>query len=325
MDCFSNLIGARGISSSSFSGLYLDQVGITNDVMGNLNPHYDSNEEFFNDMLDFASRDVSRKVITMLGKKLVSTPIKESVRIGRPKKNLELVAQDAGYKKGIQVIIEANDSHLKINLTKLYLSLQSSGNIDVEVYDVDENKLLDTITVTSVANQTTSLSVDKSYTSSRKRLHLAFLYNNVASIKTTTGCEGCGSLFSTKDRFTRTGAVKTNSASIIEDNLSSVSDTGGLGIEYNLECDFEAWVCSMRNYFSNAVLYKTAAEIIRKGLFSTRMSSWTTSKRDDLKETLEELESKYEQELESMLDAIPLPTNSDCFHCRKGQRNIMTV
>ena len=79
------------------------------------------------------------------------------------------------------------NSFVDFYLSELSVHVTSTGNVDVLVYDLFQNKLLDTITVAAIANEVVTVFPNKTYSSDRKNLNLIFVYDStgVNSIQTS--------------------------------------------------------------------------------------------------------------------------------------------
>jgi len=70
----------------------------------------------------------------------------ENFRIGQPEDNLRLIA-GSGYLKGVEIDLCQSRSYLDVFVSEIALQLSATQSVDVLVYDLLQNKLLDTITI----------------------------------------------------------------------------------------------------------------------------------------------------------------------------------
>ena len=196
--------------------------------------------------------------------------------------------------------------------------LQSSGSKTIRVFDLIQNKEIDSFTITAVADEIASVDLLKSYQAHKQRLDLIFVYDaSDAAYETylSAGCKGC----SGGDRFVTYSSIEiAQAAQKIQNNIDGgTGGTGGLSLTYNLECDLEAFVCSMREMFAAPALYLWASEVAKSVSQSDRFNSVVRLPNKNWEEKQEEWEIKFTELLDSRLENLKIPQD-ECFTCRGG-------
>ena len=202
------------------------------------------------------------------------------------------------------------------------------------MYDLFQNKLIDTIPITAVSGQTITVYPNKTYKSVRKELDIIFVYDATAfsSVKTTItsgGCKSCGSGGSlTKlNEYLSTRSITILAADAkTETNLTVAADTGGLSLIYSIQCNYEDWLCTIANAIAMPILFKTGYEIMDYALNnSLRLNTTTTINIDNVKARRDEYNERYQTSIEALLQNIKLPQDEKCFECRRKSKNIVIL
>jgi len=208
--CLNNVINIKSRSCGSdtpSSGLYLDMLGINMDWLNSITQMpYKNGEDLFTNKLEFSAAAISHNIVSRFADKFRANTIVNGQRIGFYNDNLQVVAGEAGYLKGIEVELCNDTSFVDFFLSNISLQTNFSGSVPILVYDLIQNKLLDTLTVTTVAGEVSVLTVNKTYKSNRKQLHLILVYDTTAinsykSYVKKGGCTDC----------TDSGALAVNS------------------------------------------------------------------------------------------------------------------
>lgn len=331
MTCFENLIGLRGLYGGNDVSFYLDQCGITSDLLGNINYTHDELEALLLDLMDEASRFVATQVKTLSYDKFSNIGTLQADRIGHPARNLTSVAAKTGYDAGAVLELYRDVDYVKISIDSISLFVNTTGNVNVLIYDLTEGRLLDTITVAAVSGQMVYKDVNKTYTAQKRNLALGFLYDSSFTSNKTTAlpnqtCSGCSKKSITQGRYvTVAGAKFADGDAKTLENVTYESDTAGVSVTYTVQCDYEQWICKNREVLLLPVLYYTAQHIGEYGLRSSRINEDTTDLRDILGKIRDMAESKYNAEISGAINAMVPPKHSDCFKCKQTSRHRTTL
>lgn len=336
LECFDDIIGLRGTcdTPTSTSGLWLDDIGIDIAELDSvINKSQIDSVNFFENKRDFAIKQIIALIHTHYSDKYRTNSILSSKRIGFGKENQEVVASDATL-KGIEIELCNQDSFVDVYVSELSLQVNFSGLVNVFVYDLFQNKLLDTIAVTTVSGQIVTVYPNKTYKSVRKELDIIFVYDatNFSSVKTTTtltGCKSCGSggSMSKIDAYLTARSISIlNADAKIESNLTATGDTGGLSIIYSIQCNYDEWLCTISNSIALPILFKTGYEIMDYTINnSLRLNTATTINLDSAKARRDEYNARYQSSIEALLQNIKLPQDEKCFECRQKSKHVVIL
>ncbi len=332
LECFDDIIGLRGAcdTPTSNSGLWMDDIGIELEELDLIiNKAQVDSIQFFENKREFAIKQIIQLIHTHFSDKYKSNTVLDSKRIGFTKENQEAVAA-AGTLKGIEIELCNQDSFVDVFVSSISLQVNTNGAVNVLVYDVFQNKLLDTIAITAVSGQVVTVYPNKTYKSNRKELDIIFVYDATAfsSVKTTItqgGCKSCGDGGSmTKlSSFLSARSVSVLAADAkIESNLTASGDTGGLSVMYSIQCNYDDWLCTISNAVAMPILFKTGYEIMDYAVNnSVRLNTATTINLDTIKARRDEYNTRYQASIESLLQNIKLPSDEKCFECRQKSKH----
>lgn len=317
MACFDNIIALRETcTSTTSSGYYLNDFGINKaEIEAIITNDYDSVQDYLDKKIEFTTNVVTNDIVTHFSNVQAKTLI-QSHRVGIFNKNLVTVT-GGGY-RGIHVNICNVDSFLEFHLAEVSTLTDFTGSLPILVYDLTQNKLLDTITVTSTAGNVSTSFPHKTYKTNRQGIDLWIGYDatGIDSYKTTIRSGSCCG------RYTCTNSVTTSkgasiTAPYVNSNLTTLPDTAGVSLLYSVSCDHKGWLCTYLQQIALAVGYKVCAEIMFTGAnsaFNSRSTNMTTLNRDSLKMRFDFYEMKYRETMDNLLRNIKTPEGI-CYKC----------
>lgn len=336
MSCFTDYITVSGSceDETSTSGYSLKDIGITLSELNQLvTKDYKNGKVLGEEKIDFSIKQVENNVFNHFAQKFRSNSILDGQRIGYHQPNMQLVSGIAATSKGLEIEMCNNDSFVDIYISEISLFLNHTGDVAVKVYDLKQNKLLDTITISAVAGQIVTSYVNKTYSSERYDLDLAIIYDStgIDSYKTELkngGCASCGGGAPTwvSPYFKARGIKVTTASDKINSNLTGMAETGGLAIQYNVNCNYRSWLCSIRNMLALPILYKAGESIMEFALHnSDRLNSKTILDLEKIDSRWNLYASKYQNSIESILKNMKLPSDSRCFDCREKSKTVVML
>lgn len=339
LSCFDNIIALRGgcEDETSTSGLYSNDIDITYDFLNAIvTRQFSGAKDLHERKLAFSIKQVVSEVIGALTPNFHVGTLLQNQRIGFYQDDLKLIAGD-GNLKGINIDLWNCQSYLNLFLSEISLQINQTQDVDVLVYDLIQNKLLDTITISCTANEISKAYPQKTYKSDRSKLNLFIGYDstglssNTTYIKERLGCSNCGggSNLISKNPYEWVGGVKIDSAAQkIKSNLTHIGETGGLSVVHSLSCNHESWLCSYSNLMSMAILYRYGINILDFAANvspNDRINTTVQINSEEIKNRLANLTQWYKDELKSVLGNIKTPTDKECFVCRTPARHVISL
>lgn len=336
MECLDNLIGAsKLVGSTSTSGLFLSDIDITLQQANNLQtPNHTSGVDFLNQKIAFAQKEIVQDIITRLRasqsnyKAFSLNTILEQGTVGRYRDNKPTLIANAAVLRGL-LLDMCNTLFLSVNVNSVSIMAQTSGDINVEVWDLVQSKLLDTYVIGAVAGEISTTIVNKTY-KSNQNIQLAFLYDGaeaayINDYNKANSCLSCHPTYNTGN-CKWTGATITKTSTKILRNISKGGQNGanGLSIDYSVDCDASGIVCQMAKSLAFPLLYKTASLIADSYMLTQRINSTVKIPATDPKDWKVWADGKYNETLDNIIQGIKLP-NTPCFKClpKVSQRTVL--
>lgn len=326
MGCFDNIVSLReyctGVVPSS--GIYLNDLGLSKELVEDIiTGDYGTVKSLIDATINASIQDVVAMVNGKFSGRVKTHSAIETGVVGVPDGSNEIIA-GGGY-RGIQAHLYNSGNYLNFQLASLGLHLDFSGNVDVLVYDLNTNTLLDTIPVTAIAGQVVMVYPQKVYSSHYKNLNLWIGYNSTGkdSYKTVTRSTVCCGNFGRKTEYLSSSGQAV-SGDFISSNLTSLTTTSGISINYSIWCDSEAWLCSYARLIATPVAHKVASEIYRRGMMVsplTRSNNSTITNQELMKSNFEWHIGNYEAGIKMLLKTVHLPNNNACFQCESRVTN----
>ncbi len=321
MDCLDGLVGIRGICTpetpdSIFYVNDLPSISIK-EVDASLNSESASAVELIRQKIELAGDLIAARMRTYFNPRFKGNSLIENGVIGFAKDNQETVNDQTGYLIGKEIEI-TNYNYLEFFLSKVGLHCTTSGSKNVFVYDLIQNKLLDTIPVTTVAGEISYVDVYKSYKSYGQKIHLFIGYEYTGSYKTILSRNNCSSC---KGQVYQNPYVRFANRSIltsdvkIADNLVTGSEDG-LTMTYSVNCTFDPFVCSMKHLLAEAICWKSGELLAMEMRYSKRNNSIISVYTEDYDALIAGYAAGAEAALKTNLQTMRLP-DSECFYCNK--------
>ena len=328
MQCLSNLIGiSRSAGSTSESGLFLEDINIT---LERGEATYEGTQlsglAFLQSKIDFASKEIVQDLITALrqnkpGRKaFTENSILENGIVGYYRDNLPVLAAGTTL-KGAEIRIEGYP-YTELHISQLSLMAQVDATTNIYVYDLLQDKLLDTIEITTVAGDIASVDVNKTYKNNGQILDIAILFDSSIATyitdvnKSWRGCYSCKGNKGHRGKYIYSQGISmaAGSPKIRSNVQASTGGTAGLSVQYSVNCTLDNFVCSIKNLLASPILYKTGQLYYEYLANTSRINSKTKINGEDAIALAARCESQWREKLDNLINGIQLP-NDVCFKC----------
>ena len=331
--CFKNIISVRGKCSADYStsGLMIDDAGISKTELSEyVTDSFSDWIDLFQKKLDFSILDVSQKVHSSLLPKYRANSIIENSRVGIFQNDLKMVSGESNKLKFIQFELLNFDSYVDLFISEIAFQVDYDGIIPISVFDLTENRLIETLELRARPNEVSYLYPNKKYKANRKNLNLMFAYDSTGINANTTyltrnnsGCSDCAGGNRLMNQYMRIvpGKIGVNEPKINK-NIKSTPDTGGMSIVYSLSCNHTDWLCSVSNSMALPILWNTAALIMEHALLiaPNEQMSPRLANPELLQKRYELFTNKFYQTFNDMLRDMRLPSDEKCFICNNRIR-----
>jgi hypothetical protein len=346
--CYESLLGLLGCDRPEpTTGLYIDDLGINQTLLGQLiTDQYVSGVELFEAKRAFAWRKMSTDVLSKLNPMMKADTVIESKRIGQVLTNAANVdtAVGAGKFTGIRVTIDPNtESYLNLYISNFKIDIYTMETpVEIFVYDMSTLKLIDSFMYQSEAIEQF---IGKTFKANRRKLDLAFvyesLYDTTKMVAKKGHCTSCSGHIRAAHICPFVDAVgielTTDGTTVLSSKAKKY--TQGMSLVYNVNCDREAWLCSIGGLMAMPLAYATAVEIYNYGLsvspnqrVNTTVSVNIGSKpfatadaNDGMIAGRDIAQTRYNEELALMIQNIRLPEDNACFDCRRNMKYVTAL
>lgn len=332
MGCFDNIIGIGGCEEATpTSGHYLRDAGISLSDLGRFfGDDYSDGIELANDKIRVATNLVVNELSANFASKYLIRTFLDDGRIGYFSENKTTKA-GANEWRGVDLVLWNNGSYVDMYIDKIQMHVAYTGNVALKVYDVIQNVVLDSFTVPVVSGTISDYTINKTYSSEKKKLHLFIGYNatgidSYETSITSSGCSSCniGAYYNVNSNVSAKSVYITGST-ITDENIKGLSHTSGLSLLYSLKCNHTNWLCRYKNELAPAIAFKASAEIIQYALYQSERSNMKVSDIKALKERWNLYNSNYVNYLKNLVQNMVLPNDNKCFQCKDLTRSRITL
>lgn len=332
--CFDSIIGIKSDCDTitPYSGLYIEDIGITVDECDYyINEEYPNGLALLNDKISFAAKITKQTIANNFASHIKTKSLLESAVLGTFQDNLQIRSGIANTYGGISLTLHNNQSYLNVYVNSISLHVNFTGDIDVFAYNLITGELLDTFTVSCVANKISTKFVNKTYGSLKQKTDLIFVYDTegIDSYYTPINglfCTTCTGYVYSNYYVSSAGIIITDTDTKVRGNLTNQTHTYGLSINYSIQCSMDNWLCEIANLMALPILYRSGIEIMNYALLaSTRTNSKTNIDYEHNQKRLEAWTIAYNDALKATLGNIRLPKNDVCFLCHSMVRSVVIL
>lgn len=233
--------------------------------------------------------------------------------------NKVLKSQSAGNYGGVQ-IGTPNHPYTEIFIDRIGWFTKDVVTTTVRIFDLTKGVEIDSFPVTTVADDVTYVTINKSYKNKGQYLNLiavvdAGLTDTYEVLAFNNGCNDCFRSVQPFSRFTSGRAITIPiSSTPIDTNLVGSPHTYGLFVHYSIQCDHEYFLCQMSNRFMLSMYYRFGIRLMDEIIYTGNLNSLTTVRMDKAKTMKKELIDQYNESMNNVMKNLHLPNNA-CYHC----------
>lgn len=330
LDCLNGLVNVKGCGSNPTSSFIQQLPGISiPDIDVSINTDHVNAKAFLEEQILFAQEIIIQDVYQHLALKHSLKSFIENDTVGEYYELKTSVAAQAGYLTGIRLRIDSTP-YLKLFINQIRLFVNTTGNVPVYIYDLQQGKLLDTITVAAIAGEIVTTDVNKEYFTQKQRMNLFIGYlssfesykSNVTNAAGGDDCTGCCSYSNGNISFF--GSKILNASAKTTDNIEANPGTAGISLSYSLSCSFEEHLCNIRNLLQLPLKYKAGELIMQQLKVSKRPNPLVTAYKNDNDDLMGFYNGKYETLMKNLLRNMRMPT-SVCFECSPQSKSVVVL
>jgi len=315
MGCFDSVVALKELCTEDtpFSGVYLNDIGITRSFIESIiTSDYSGINEFVESKTNHAINVIKNAIHGRYGNKINSSTLIHDHRLGYTQANM--TTQTGSGWKGIQMTLNNFSNYINLELSQISLHVTTNGTINVLVYDLFQNKLLETIPVTAVAGQVVTVFPHKVIQSDGKPLNLFIGYNatGIDSYTTYIRENQCCGITSCTTSFMTSKGVTNTTGTFIDEDMTAIAHTAGFSMVYSLNCDPFSWMCSYARVLALPIAYKIASEMYLHGIqnaLNSRSSNNVNLNVDSMKEVQAFHEMQFREQLDAVLHNMSVPAD----------------
>lgn len=321
--CLDNLVGVdkRCSPQESLSGLYLNDLssfslklasaGMGSEATGPV--------QFAEKMLSLAQDEIRMRFRQHLQPYMKLTSVLENQTAGQYPENRETLAvtKQGGWK----VAVRTGD-YLKFDLHSITLFWNTTATVAVRVYNLLTGNLLDTFSVSMVANVPTELVVSKSYSGDNIQLGI-FTSGSGQPFKVNyNGCTTC------PHKTTYVSLTPSETDIGIAPTVAGVDSLGhsyGMMLKYSVSCDAEPFICNLSPSLPWALREGAAAQLFTAIMGSMeRWNTYVTVNADKAKFWYEYHQGRFDLMMTDILRNMAIP-ECVCYSCNSFVKKVTQV
>lgn len=332
--CFDSIIGIKSkcTTSTGSSDFYIEDIGITAEYAGQyINSDYSSGIEFIEDKIRLSTDLVRKTIQNHFSEHIISKSVIDAQLLGHYNDSLQLKSGVASTYGGISLTLTNYQSYFNVFVNAISIQISTTQTVPVFVYDLISGTLLDTINIDAVANTIVTKTINKTYSSPKRKLDLIFVYDTEGISSNTTyirydGCASCLGYVYNNYYISAAPIYLGESDAKIRTSLITGTHTFGLSVNYSVQCAVDNWLCELANLMAMPILYKTGMEIMTYALYySNRQNSGVNIHAERNQKALEMFTSAYNDALEATIRKINIPKNDICFKCNEYMRSAIIL
>ena len=332
--CESTLLGLRYCAEPApITGVYIDDIGITESLIGQfITDQHNTSQGLFAMARSNAWRKIQAQIMGYMQPYMKADSLQEGRRVGQLTTNASNTQAPVGAGKyvGIRLKIDPQTTtFLKTFISDLTLFIDSSNtNVPVLVFDIQKQKLIETITY---AEGSTEQYIARTYLSKRQKQDIAIVYESTMAAARTLpkygSCTDCGGhvKFVNICPFVQATGVQLDWNGTVLSNVTNKSNTGGVTLNYNVSCDRDSWLCSIGNMMVMPLAYATAVELYDYALTISpeqRVNTAITLNAEQMVQARDISATKYNEQMTAVLKQMRVPDDRYCFYCSNNHKYV---
>lgn len=331
-NCLYDYIGIRGCGETTpDSGLYINSLpGLPLESIDKMaNADQVTYKNVYRDIQERALPKFFTAANSLLKKRFRLKTLQTTIDLTRRKDTSTVIAA-AGQYRGLMIeldfnnpnyVIASNYQVIAIQTLSLYLSAVATGDIDIKIYDIDTDTILETKTLAQ-ASQVVGWNVIQINTYYKAtRLFIGYDATEVDSITNEIPGYAYNNFCGCVAQIYRNGCTPSLSGATtanLDDEMvitKGGNNLHGLTAIFSIQCNYDFLICNNKQLFAIALQYFLGAELMVERQHSPRINKWTTVDLDKAKELEQRFLTDAENLLQQAIDGIDMDLSDCCFEC----------
>lgn len=328
MNCLETLIGLRGgCSETTATGnVWLDDKVTYKELESIIDQkdHF-TVDDMFQRWREQAVREVLQGINEAFGGSYIHRTVVDSKLIGTYGDTLKTVAASA-LTRGLRFYRCNEWPSVAYRITQVGFIGQVTGNVTLTYWDGITGQVLATDTVAAISGILVTVNVNRLFRGVRI---LNIGYDATATAAYTTNvcpsiCYSCPSAHRVNG-FTD-GYGFTSTVGNVLSNLQTSNDSAGVQVVMALECDSEAWLCSIRQNFAMPIFWKTSELAAEYAIYNTDRNNTKVTRDAELwRERHSMYHESFGLSMKQAVKTIQLPNDPICFKCNARSRVAVAI
>lgn len=284
-----------------------------------MNSGHSSGLDLLQRKIDLAADAVAQDVRAFLRPRANLHSAVANDRAGLIQNNRRLADHDPTQQAGLK-FYSRYSQYFEFYIHTITAWFDATETITVNLYDLTTGQTLDTYTIDAVQDVPTQIVVNRGYFSNRNELEIALVAATTASpyhmavyMSRDKGCRGCDYAYGNQYISINGTSIAVGDAPI-KQNASGINNSGGLSVDYSLQCSLDKFICNMGNLIATPMLYRAAEMVYREVRYNKSLAAIVRLYTDDFDDLIEYSANQYKNGLKNVLDTMYLP-NDSCFSC----------
>jgi hypothetical protein len=316
MQCLKNLIGIRGCGADApDSGIWLnDYPGVSiKSLEGITNEEKATFIETWRAIERRAIRRLQSAVISELSRRYRLIRSIESITFSKEPDTVSNQTAPANEYRGIRLYYSdiTGSSLLSLHVQDISIYAKQAAQTDIIIADAEYGTIL------WQSNVMLNAGWNKIYVGIDFEQDSLFIGYDAAGISspftpiTTDSVSGCAECFTcNRCSLYIAGAKRSYNGATVD-----VGNTFGVIGTFSLRCSYDAFICSNKQLFANALAYIALVEVMNERLHSDRINRYTTVDLNKARELRDEYMQMFQQELSDVISGIDISEQDCCIEC----------
>lgn len=331
MNCLKDYVGLKSCSETPLSGKYINILpGMSTELVDNIaNSEQVTFKGVWSDVQD-ASYDVFKNDIAIFLRENKASKFDEVLfqteRIGNISRNPIFIDSSLNY-NGVYIRVPAS-KYTELYVKNLWVYSKTAISTTFKIFDVNDGSTLLTKAVDFIVGMNT-IEIELTITPEFDTLVIfaGVDATNLESIETVRDLyswefDDCACAQDYQEQistFEYWPAQLDISEDAIFENIRQNGSGFGVGIDADLMCSIDQFICHNKKYLLTAWMYLLATQTLLQKMASYRMNIFTTSNLETTSYLMTKYEGKYSKMLDQVLES--LPKNDLCISC-EGTLNV---
>ena len=311
--CLSRQITSGFECETSDARFKLTDIGVTEQLLTKaIGNEYPNAQALVDAKTSFAEKSLFNTAVTYFRPQVFRNSVLDDRTVGDKSEGIKsAIDKYQGFVMELDCNNRGYEMDLGLQINGFSLQVDYTGTIEVKVYNLSDGVEVKSVEVDVVAGVVKQVPLDVLVKTQRRELKVLIGYDRelvpAYKWKMYNDCITCNKR--------KCGLYVYGYGAQWNEDYSGLERTGhmaGMSVDYSLICLYEKIICSNKELFGEAFLYKVGAELMVYAINSVR---WNDTDLEKLQRMLAHFGDNFERLIHQAMSGIRLPSN-DCYGCR---------